>query len=174
ARLFSIRSAPMSDSRRRIWALTAGWVSSNRWAALVKLPSSQMATKVRSRSVGMLVIPVGEISLPASVSITSPLRWRPLAIRIPPCAGARSQFGCNLRREPPWALHRGFSSLPLTRQTSYRNLRGENTKFTPVLAHSSSRSFSDDFDLKSAASLDLRGLLEVLAQLGGRGLGRSL
>src|SRR5262245_41836927 len=68
----------MSDSSRRIWALTAGWVSSKRWAALVKLPSSQMATNVRSRSVGMLVLPVSEVSLPVSDSITSPLRWRPL------------------------------------------------------------------------------------------------
>ena len=39
ATLRSIRSAPIRDSSFFMWALTAGWVSSNRCAALVKLPS---------------------------------------------------------------------------------------------------------------------------------------
>src|SRR5262252_3777459 len=56
-RLLAIRSAPIMDSSRRMCALTAGWVRSRRWAVLVKLPSSQMATNVRSRSVGILVLP---------------------------------------------------------------------------------------------------------------------
>src|SRR5262245_59691516 len=56
-RLFVIRSAPIMDSSRRMCALTAGWVRSRRLAVLVKLPSSQIATNVRSRSVGILILP---------------------------------------------------------------------------------------------------------------------
>src|SRR5262245_22960649 len=88
-RLFSIRSAPMSDSSRRIWALTAGCVRSKRWAALVKLPSSQMATNVRSRSVGMLVIPAP--ACPTAVPEVAPLRGRPLRIENFPFCVSRAR-----------------------------------------------------------------------------------
>src|SRR5262245_56092898 len=100
-----------------------------------------MATKERSRPVGIFVMPVAEVSLPDSVSMTWPLRWRRLAIRVPPGAESRCQIVSNLRREPPYLLHRGFSSLPLTRQLSYRNLRRENTKLTPVFTHYNSTKF---------------------------------
>src|SRR6267142_2116857 len=66
-RLFVIRSAPIMDSNRRICALTAGWVRSRRLAVLVKLPNSQIATNVRSRSVGMLVLP-DELNSPSPAS----------------------------------------------------------------------------------------------------------
>src|SRR4030095_11051596 len=79
-RLFSIRSAPIMDSRRRIWALTAGWVRSNRWAALVKLPSSQIATNVRSRSVGILAGP--EIGAGSASAAEAPAVLRGRLLRI--------------------------------------------------------------------------------------------
>ena len=55
--VFCRRSTPTSDLSRRICEVTAGWVSPKSWAALVKLPNSLIATKVRSRSVGMQVRP---------------------------------------------------------------------------------------------------------------------
>src|SRR5262249_2514644 len=136
-RLFSIRSAPIMDSSRRMWALTAGWVRSNRWAALVKLPSSQIATKVRSRSVGILVMPVGVVSMPASDSTTSPLRCRPLRIRPAP-------------RLPG---HRGFPSCGRPKSSSYhrpgklvQELETQNKdKWNPVLTHCDRTDLQNDF-----------------------------
>src|SRR5260221_5047989 len=49
-------SPPINCWRRFICALMAGWVSSNSWAALVKLPRSAMATNVRNSSIGMCLL----------------------------------------------------------------------------------------------------------------------
>src|SRR5262245_61845179 len=67
-RLLAIRSAPIMDSSRRMCALTAGWVRSRRLAVLVKLPSSQIATNVRRRSVGILILPkIADAPSPAAL-----------------------------------------------------------------------------------------------------------
>jgi hypothetical protein len=54
--LLSSSSVPSRPCNRLICALTAGCVTPNDWAALVKLRKSTTATRVRRSSVGMLVI----------------------------------------------------------------------------------------------------------------------
>jgi len=54
--LLSSNSLPNNPCSRLICALTAVWVNPSAWAALVKPRKSTTATKVRSNSVGILVM----------------------------------------------------------------------------------------------------------------------
>src|SRR5262245_35232541 len=81
-RLLAIKSAPIMDSSRRMCALTAGWVRSSIWAVLVKLPSSQIATNVRRRSVGILILP----KIAAALEALSCCQLS--CITLPPCRRA--------------------------------------------------------------------------------------
>src|SRR5262245_53048135 len=93
------------DSSRRMCALTAGWVRSRRLAVLVKLPSSQIATNVRNRSVGILILPEIADSLP------------------PATTRSCCQLSC-ITLPPPCPCRRAFHGGPL----SFYHCRGEGVQ----------------------------------------------
>src|SRR5215467_6574238 len=105
-----------------------------------------MATKVRRRSVGMLVSPVVADSLPPSDSITSPLRWRPLRIRPAPLLPGHCEVPMlGSRAAPAICTRAARSPVPTTdAASSYRNFEFKKHKRALVLAHYGRASFLDD------------------------------